>query len=92
MMDIVIKSLVICLVAALLATVLKKSNPEMALLLALGVVAVVLLIFCVTVQFTVTPIIGVCCGTGVVYEGAAGAVFVGVCEGLGIFVCLFFAV
>ena len=43
MMDLVIKALMVCLVASLLASVLKKSNPEMALLLALAVTAVILL-------------------------------------------------
>lgn len=43
MMNVMIKVLVICLVAALLAAVLKKSNPEMALLLAVAVTVIILL-------------------------------------------------
>jgi len=38
------KTLIVCLVAALLALVLKKTNPEMALLLAVAVVVAVLLL------------------------------------------------
>lgn len=42
MMDVVIKMAVVCLVAAVLAGVLKRNSPEMALLLVITVVTVAL--------------------------------------------------
>lgn len=41
-MELLIKAAVLGIVAALIALLLKKSNPEMALLLAIGAVAVIL--------------------------------------------------